>query len=230
MTNKFSRKSLAFLMQAGQQTDPDWLDAQGIQYDKLIKTPFVELAFGLKAALQPLLPDYHFPTQGIGRIKKTANKIVDGMPYYKDWLSISAARPPASRFERNPHLFFGMLPNIPPYMGVVVAGGLFMPSGPQLKKMRIAIAENASAFHALFEDRDFQKRFKGEFARDAVTSRIPRGFDANHPDVDWLMLKSFLVKKNLTAAQFTSPDLLASIVEDFKQLARLNRLIEAVLD
>ncbi len=230
MTSSFSLKTIGFLTEAGQQNDPQWLDAQADRYDKLVKAPFVDLAVGLKAALQPQLPDYHFPTQGIGRIKKTANKIVAGMPCYKDWLSISASIPSRSRFERNPHLFFGILPNIQPYMGVVVAGGLFMPSGPQLKKMRMAIAENASAFHLLFADPAFQQRFKTNFSRNEVAARVPRGFDANHVDVDRLMLKSYLVIKNISAAQFASPNLLTSVVEDFKQLARLNRLIESVLD
>ena len=229
MTSSFSNKTIPFLTEAGQQTDPQWLDTHADDYDKLVKKPFIDLAVGLKAELQPLLPDYHFPTQGIGRIKKTANKIVGGMPCYKDWLSISAAVPSQSRFERNPHLFFGILPNIQPYMGVVVAGGLFMPSGPQLKKMRIAIANDASAFHALFADAEFKKRFKANFSRDQVAARVPRGYDASHPDVDWLMLKSFLVIKNISAAQFSSLTLLKSVVEDLKQLARLNRLIESVL-
>ncbi len=230
MTSHFSNETIPFLTEAGQKTDPHWLDAHADDYDKLVKKPFIDLAVGLKAELQPLLPDYHFPTQGIGRIKKTANKIVDGMPCYKDWLSISASIPSASRFERNPHLFFGILPNIQPYMGVVVAGGLFMPSSPQLKKMRMAIADDASAFHALFSDAAFKIRFKTNFSRDQVAARVPRGYDASHPDVDWLMLKSFLVKKNISAAQFTSPKLLVSLVEDFSQLARLNRLIETVLN
>jgi uncharacterized protein (TIGR02453 family) len=230
MTSSFSNETIPFLTEAGQKTDPHWLDAHADRYEKFVKKPFIDLAAGLKAELQPLLPDYHFPTQGIGRIKKTANKIVDGMPCYKDWLSISASVPPASRFERNPHLFFGILPNIQPYMGVVVAGGLFMPSSPQLKKMRMAIADDASAFHALFADAAFKKRFKANFSRDQVAARAPRGYDASHPDVDWLMLKSFLVRKNISAEQFTSPALLESVVEDFKQLARLNRLMESVLD
>lgn len=113
------------MTEAGQQTGPHWLDAHADDYEKWVKKPFIDLVIGLKAELQPLLPDYHFPTQGIGRIKKTANKIIEGMPCYKDWLSISASVPSESRFERNPHLFFGILPNIQPYMGVVVAGGLF---------------------------------------------------------------------------------------------------------
>ena len=74
MTSSFSLKTIAFLTEAGQQNDPLWLDAQADRYDKLVKAPFVDLAVGLKAALQPQLPNYHFPTQGIGRIKKNCKQ------------------------------------------------------------------------------------------------------------------------------------------------------------
>ncbi len=229
MAIKFSKQTLPFLTEAGLQTDPNWLEENQADYEAFVRQPFIDLAGRLKTSLQPSAPDYHFPTKGIGRIKKAANKVASGGPCYKDWLSISISQPPASRFERNPHLFFGILPNIAPYMGVVVAGGLFMPSGPQLKKVRAAIATNAQAFHTLFADPAFNARFKVNFSRDNVTTRAPRGFEPDHPDMHWLKLKNFLIIKNLTHAEFTSTDLVSSVVKDFKQLLRLNRLIEDAL-
>lgn len=226
---KFSNRTLPFLTEAGQQTDPNWLDENQAAYEAHVKGPFIDLAERLKTALQPIVPDYHFPVKGIGRIKKTANHLVSGGPCCKDWLSISMSKPSESRFERNPHLFFGILPNIPPYKGVVVAGGLFMPSGPQLKMVRNAIAQDAQAFHALFADPAFKARFKGDFSREEVASRPPRGFDPDHPDMAWLKLKRFLVVKKLSHTEFISPDLVQSMVGDFKQLIRLNRLLEDVL-
>jgi uncharacterized protein (TIGR02453 family) len=229
MSIKFSKQTLPFMTEAGKKTDPTWLDKNQESYETLVRQPFIDLAERLKTSLQSSVPDYHFPTKGIGRIKKNANKIVRGSTCYKSWLSISIAKPSESRFERNPHLFFGILHNIPPYMGVVVAGGLFMPSGPQLKKMREAIAKDARPFHALFADPAFKSRFKTNFSRENVASRPPRGFDPNHPDMDWLMLKNFLVVKTLSDTKFTSSNLVPSVVEDFKQLIRLNRLIEKAI-
>lgn len=223
---KFSSRTLPFLTEAGQQTDPNWLDENQAAYEAHVRGPFIDLAERLKTALQPIVPDYHFPVKGIGRIKKTANHVVSGGPSCKDWLSISISKPSESRFERNPHLFFGILPNIPPYRGVVVAGGLFMPSGPQLKKVRNAIAQDAQPFHALFADPLFKARFESDFSREEVASRPPRGFDPNHPEMEWLKLKRFLVVKKLSNTEFISPDLVQAMVEDFKQLIRLNRLLE----
>lgn len=223
---KFSSRTLPFLTEAGQQTNPNWLEENQAAYEAHVRRPFIDLAERLKTELQPSVPDYHFPVKGIGRIKKAANKVVSGGPCCKDWLSISISKPSESRFERNPHLFFGILPNIPPYMGVVVAGGLFMLSGPQLKKVRNAVARDAQPFHALFADPAFKARFKTDFSREEVAPRPPRGFDPDHPDMEWLKLKRFLVVKKLSTTEFTSPDLVPAVAEDFKQLIRLNRLLE----
>jgi uncharacterized protein (TIGR02453 family) len=230
MRRKFSSKTIPFLKKAGQQTSSDWLDENQNEYQELLRLPFIDLAEGLKEALLPFAPNYHFPTKGIGRIKRAANKVMDGQPHYKDWLSLSASKPSGSRFERNPHLFFGMLPNEPAYQGVIVAGGLFMPSSPQLKKVRSAIAADSEPFHRLFCDREFKARFKSGFIMTNSASRVPRGFDADHPDLDWIKLKSFLVQKKISLTEFTSHELVDQIVKDFKQLVRLNRLIEDVLD
>jgi uncharacterized protein (TIGR02453 family) len=230
MKRKFSSKTIPFLKKAGQQTSPDWLDENQDAYEELLRLPFIDLAVGLKEALLPFAPDYHFPTKGIGRIKRAANKVVDGEPHYKDWLSLSASKPSGSRFERNPHLFFGILPNEPAYQGIIVAGGLFMPSGPQLKKVRSAITADSEPFHRLFNDRDFKARFKSGFILTNSASRIPRGFDADHPDLDWIKLKNFLVQKKILLTEFTSLELVDHVTKDFKQLLRLNRLIEDILD
>lgn len=229
MIAKFSKKTIPFLTHSGQQTDPDWLIEHQPEYDALIRLPFIALAEYLKQAMQSDAADYHFPTKGIGRIKRLANKVMPGEPHYKDWLSLSASRPSDSRFERNPHLFFGILPNEAPWNGVIVSGGLFMPSGPQLKKMRHAIAKDAKPFHSLFKDRHFKARFKEGFSSFNIASRAPRGFDPEHPDMEWLRLKSFLVVKKISMSEFTSPALPDSLVTDFKQLLRLNRLTEGVL-
>ena len=230
MKHRFCDETIPFLIEAGQQTDPAWLDARQQTYDKLVRLPFIEVAQTLKSELQQIVPDYHFPTRGIGRIRKSLNKVVSGGAHFKDWLSLSASRPPSSRFERNPHLFFGILPDIEPYRGVIVAGGLFMPTGPQLKKVRYAIAANSRPFHDVLDDKAFKARFHTGFSTQSTSARMPRGFDPDHPDAGWLRLKAFLVVKKLSMTEFTSDMLALSIVEDCKQLIRLNRVLEAALD
>ena len=55
------------------------------------------------------------------------------------------------------------------------------------------------------------------------------GVDPDHPDMVWLKLKRFLVVKKLSNTEFISQDLVPALVEDYKQLIRLNRLLEDAL-
>mgnify|MGYP006182646929 CR=1 FL=1 len=67
---KFSNRTLPFLTEAGQQTDPNWLEENKATFEAHVRGPFIDLAERLKDSLQSSVPDYHFPTKGIGRIRR----------------------------------------------------------------------------------------------------------------------------------------------------------------
>jgi len=64
----------------------------------------------------------------------------------------------------------------------------------------------------------------------AIAKNCPRGFDANHPDIDWIKLKTFFVSKILTAKEFSSGDLAKNLANDFRQLLRLNELLDKAIE
>lgn len=78
MDMKFSSRTLPFLIEAGQQIDPNWLEQNQTTYEAHVRAPFIDLAERLKAALQPSVPDYHFPCKGIGRIKRATHHVLSG--------------------------------------------------------------------------------------------------------------------------------------------------------
>ena len=222
----FSDESLKFLTLAGQQTEANWLDEHDAKYQRLIVEPMVALADTVKADLTGDATGYRFPQRTIGRIKKTANRIgLDGVRY-KDWVSYIVTRPSENRFEKNPLLFFGLLPNDPQWGGAVVAGGLYMTSSLQMRRMRQAIADDSAPFKKLFADREFKKSFKGGFEPMAKAQRCPIGFDPNHPDIEWIKLKTFFVCKTLTTTELSSGSLAKNVTRDFRQLLRINELID----
>ncbi len=61
-------------------------------------------------------------------------------------------------------------------------------------------------------------------------TRCPRGFDADHPDIEWIKLTTFFVSRILTAKEFSSPALAQNVVNDFRQLLRLNALLQKAVD
>ncbi len=226
----FSSASLEFLKLAGRQKDEEWLARNDVKYQRLIRAPLLALAESVTYELTPEARGYHFPLRGIGRIKKPANKVAEGGAHFKDWVSYIATRPSTNRFEKNPLLFFGLLPNNPQWNGVVVAGGLYMTSPLQARRVRQAIARNAEPFKHLFRDTEFKKRFAHGFDPMMMATRCPRGFDADHPDIEWIKLKTFFVSKVLSAKEFSSPELGHNVVRDFRQLLRLNALLQQAVD
>ncbi len=103
-SHKFSKKTLDFLVKAGKQKSPSWLEKNMEEYEKVLRGPFIELAELVKKDLQPFARDYHFPSKGLARIKRPDFKVAGGQSQYKDWISMMASRPSKSRFESNPHL------------------------------------------------------------------------------------------------------------------------------
>ena len=178
---KFSKKTLEFLMKAGEQKSPTWLDKNLEEYESLLRGPFIELAEHVKTALLPIASDYHFPSKGLARIKRPDFKVAGGQSQYKDWISMIATRPSKSRFESNPHLFFGLFPNEEDK--ILIAGGLWQPTSLQARRVREAISKDSKPFHQLFSDKNFRSRFKAGFHMADSATRTPRGFSEEHKDL-----------------------------------------------
>jgi uncharacterized protein (TIGR02453 family) len=223
---KFSKDTLDFLKKAGRQKKQDWLDENRDDYERLITEPLKHLASYLKSNLAKAAPGYNFPQKGIGRIKRSAIKAQEYGSLYRDYVSYSASRPSESRFDHNPNLFFLIQTDDPDGDFVLVAGGFYMPSSRQLRAVREAIAKDASAFDRLFSSKAFSSRFPGGFSREKSATRPPRGFDPAHPRMDWLKLQAYFVWRSYQLKEFQSADFSKLVASDFKQILRLNELLE----
>lgn len=226
---KFSRKTIAFLEKAGRQKRTDWLEKNQEEYDEVLRSPLMHLADIVHRELRALAPDYHFPRKGIGRLKRPSHAVKErGGKLFKNWMTYSAARPRVSRFEHNPNLFF-LINSEDKKDPILVAGGLYMPSSQQIRKIREAIAKDASAFDRLFSSKEFKKRFPEGFSEDKKSKRPPRGFDPEHKRIEWLKLQAFFVWRRYSVKEFSSADFPRLVSQDFKQILRFNRLLEAIL-
>jgi len=224
---RFSKKTLEFLVKAGRQKKETWLEKNQDEYEEVLKKPFIALAIKLKVRLRPLAPQYHFPTKGLGRIKRPAFKVARGQTLYKDWLSMIATRPAPTRFESNPHLFFGLFPNED--KKVLVACGLWQPTSRQTRLIREAIRINPQPFKELFKDKAFSSRFPSDFCQDNMANRVPRGFLESDENLNWIKLKNFVVMKEIGLKAFSSPKFIDELVHDFTQGLRLNGLLEKAI-
>lgn len=224
----FSTQTLEFLKKAQRTKSTTWLEKNRTEYEKLVLHPLKHLAESLKKDLMLEARDYHFPQKGIGRLKRPAHRAAEYGSLYKDYISYSASRPAESRFDHNPNLFFLIYPRDKDDP-VLLAGGLYVPSSRQVRAIREAIATDASAFEKLFASKEFTRLFGKGFSNEKISSRPPRGFDPNHPRMNWLRLQAFFVWRPYTVREFTSRDFSKLVSRDCKQILRLNELLDKAL-
>jgi uncharacterized protein (TIGR02453 family) len=227
---QFSVETLAFIKKAGRQKNPDWLENNREDYERLVRDPLQAFAARLSKELKPVATGYHFPLKGIGRMKRSVNRAAErGGSLFKDWISYTATRPSASRFESNPSIFFMINPDDGEGDEVLLAGGLYMPSSPQMRAIRESVAANASPFEQLFKSKDFRACFPDGFSEERKSSRVPRGFDANHPYLHWIQLQGFFVWKSYRTKKYSSSKFSELVARDARQILRLNALLDLAI-
>jgi len=97
-----------------------------------------------------------------------------------------------------------------------VAGGFFGPSPQDLKLIRENISFDAQPLRAILSDKTFIASFetlKGEQLKTA-----PKGFDGDHPDIDLLRYKQFLLVHRFTDQEVLSRDYVGYCNQEFKNM------------
>ncbi|HSC53966.1 MAG TPA: DUF2461 domain-containing protein [Phnomibacter sp.] len=111
-----------------------------------------------------------------------------------------------------------------------MAGGIWMPMAPELKKIRQEIDYNFSEFQELLTAKNFKTVFgdleKGE---GTVLSRPPKGYDADNEAIEWLKLKSFIASAPLPDALLTDKKLVATLGKNFETMYPLIQFLNRAL-
>ncbi len=112
-----------------------------------------------------------------------------------------------------------------------IAGGLWMPEAPLLKKVRQEIDYCFEDFNGIVENKKFKAQFGTlERGKDVLLVRPPKGYDESNPAIEYLKLKSFIASSSFTDEELTDKNLSKKIVaacENLKPLIDfINRAIE----
>jgi len=112
--------------------------------------------------------------------------------------------------------------------GCFAAGGIWMPPRGSLGKIRDAIAEAPRTLTDIVETRAFKRRF-GPLDSEARLTRVPRGYDPDHPAAEYLKLQSFTVHREIEPSVVGSPRLPARLCADYQRMLPLVRWINDTL-
>lgn len=96
------------------------------------------------------------------------------------------------------------------------AGGFWGPNAGDLKRIRAEFAHDPETFEKILNSKSFVNSFgtlQGEQLKTA-----PKGFDVNHPAIDLLRFKQFLVIKKFTDDEVLSPLFLEQALNAFKDM------------
>ncbi|MDH3245344.1 MAG: DUF2461 domain-containing protein [Saprospiraceae bacterium] len=100
--------------------------------------------------------------------------------------------------------------------GSFAGGGFWGPSTDDLKHIRKQIAAEPKRLRKIINSARFKKEF-GELHGEQLKS-APQGFAKDHPDIDLLRYKQFLISRRYTAKQVTDPGFLKMLVHTFKEM------------
>lgn len=109
-----------------------------------------------------------------------------------------------------------------------IGGGMWMPDAPSLKKIRQEIDYNFKDFKKIVENKKFMDTYvhiDGE-----RLSRPPKGYEEDHPAIDYLKLKSFTAGISIPDKEWSDPKVVQRILTDFKTLKPFIDFLNQALD
>lgn len=109
-----------------------------------------------------------------------------------------------------------------------VATGLFMPEPDKLAKVRQEIDYNGDQLSKIVSNKKFKKHFKGFWNEDALKT-TPKGYPKDHPHMEWLKLKSFVMTHAFTDKQVKDKKFLKTLAEVSKTAKPLNDFLKEAI-
>ena len=112
-----------------------------------------------------------------------------------------------------------------------IAGGVWCPEVEELKKIRKEIAFFYDDLENIVHNKDFKKEFI-EITREEsnVLKKAPKGYEQDHPAIEFLKLKSFTAAQKIEDKLFTDPDFSEKIVTKLITLKPFNDFLNRALE
>ncbi len=197
---------LRFLEELAAHNQKEWMDAHRDWYQKsrrdfleLVDDLLVELV-KLEPGLEPLRPKDCVFRQNRD-IRFSANK----SPYK---VNMAAYFAEGGKKSTLPGYYLHLQPG-----ESFLAGGIWMPPAEVLKKIRQEIDYSGGELEKIIQEPSFHERF-GEIEGERLKTS-PRDYPIDHPFIDLLRLKSFIVTFPLSDRDIVSPGLVEKIMGNF---------------
>ena len=114
--------------------------------------------------------------------------------------------------------------------GSFIAGGFYCPEAEDLKKVRKEIAYFHEDLEEILKNKNFKKEFT-DFDRNETNllKNPPRGYEKDHPAIEFLKLKSFETSQKFDINEVTNEDFVSKMTKKLIVLKPLNDFINRAL-
>jgi uncharacterized protein (TIGR02453 family) len=225
----FRPDALVFLRRLERHNTREWFERHRAVYETEVRDPLRALVEEMDVRLARIAPEIvGDPRRSVFRIHRDVRFSADKSPYKTNaacqFYHHDAGRGAGQDAEgAGAGLYFQLGDG-----ECFVAGGIWMPARPSLEKLREALAEDPDGLDRIVREPAFRRRFKA-LDREAMLTRLPRGYADGHPAERWLRYKSFTATRTLTVREATSARLPAILERDFAALVPLVRWLNGAI-
>lgn len=155
------------------------------------------------------------------RIYRDVRFSKDKSPYK---INMGAGFSPGGKMIQEPGYYLHIQPGNKSF----VAGGLYMPDSSNLAKIRQEIDYNFKSFDKVLKNKKFKTWF-GELDDFDKLKTAPKGFPKDHPHLELLKHKSFIVSHYFTDKEVQDKTFLKKVVEGCKTVKPLNDFLTVAI-
>ncbi len=214
--------TLKFLKDLKKNNNKPWFDDHRMQYETT-RTDFYSM-------VEKLIPAIATFDEPIGRltVKECVFRINRDVRFSKD----------KSPYKNNMACYFnkagknglgaGYYLHIEPGKSIA-AGGIWVPEPAILAGIRQEIDYNFTDWKKIIENKKFKKDFTEGITSNETLVRPPKGYAENNPAINFLKMKSFVVRKNLTDADIQHKIFVTEAAKIFKTMKPLIDFINTAL-
>lgn len=218
----FPKRGITFLKQLKRNNRRDWFEKHKPDYESFVKLPMQSLIAALQPHFQSFAPEFEVnPKRSLFRIYRDVRFSKDKQPYKTHVAAHFVLRGKPKGVEGS-----GYYLHVEPGE-VFVGGGIYMPDGEQLKKIRKRIAEHSADFLSTVRNSRMERLYgvlEGE-----KLQRIPKGYPADHPMGEWLKYKQFFVGTSWPEKKCFKAEFVTDVARAFEAATPLIRFLNEAL-
>jgi uncharacterized protein (TIGR02453 family) len=201
-TAHFNRSLFKFLTELRSNNNREWFLANKARYEADVRDPLLRFIADFGPLLEKISPHFRADPRPVGgslfRIYRDTRFSPDKTPYKT--AAAAQFRHAAGKDVHAPGFYLHLEP------GNVFAGvGLWRPAGDTLSKVRDAIVGQPQGWKKATGGKSFKSHF--EIGGD-VLLRPPRGYDPEHPLIEYIKRKDFVAFTPFSEAAACRPDFL----------------------